>query len=151
MCKIDSDPIGCHHKKLWLFMEKLSESKIPNSLLDEGVSCNEFQALHLSKIGFLAWHVDEEEFGDIPWSHVLFIFLSNLFGTAKDSRMTAIYFWYSALSSAIVLVFLILVINSWSLLMDLEIVQNVYFYKEWMYRNKKRIIIKRWRWQKGRV
>jgi len=35
-------------------------TQIADTLLNKGVSCDEFKALHLSKVGFLATHVDEQ-------------------------------------------------------------------------------------------
>jgi hypothetical protein len=51
----------------------------------------------LSKISFLARHVDEEQLSDISQSQIFLIFLHNANDTAKDSLMTAISFWYYAL------------------------------------------------------
>lgn len=114
--QINSDTVGGHHEELGLLVEKLGESQVADSLLDEGAASDQLETLHLAEVGFLAGHVDKEEFGDISGSHVLFIFLNHLTNTAKLYLMTAIYFWYSARSSAMVLQFLIRVMNSWSLL-----------------------------------
>jgi hypothetical protein len=67
----------------------------------------------LSEVGFLSGHVDEEELGDVARAEGLFVFLGYEKVTAKDSLMADIYFWYSARYSAIVLVFLMMVMNSW--------------------------------------
>jgi hypothetical protein len=67
----------------------------------------------LSEIGLLSGHVDEEEFGDVAGAEGFFVFLGYERVTAKDSLMAAIYFWYSARYSAMVLVFLMMVMNSW--------------------------------------
>ena len=80
------------------------------------MGCDEFEALHLPEIGLLARHVDEEQLGNISGAEGLLVFLDGGRLTAKDSRIAAISFWYSALSSAWVLQFRILVINSWSLI-----------------------------------
>lgn len=91
-------------------------TKVADAFLDERVSSDELEALHLAEVGLLAGHVDEQQFGDIPWSQSFLIFLAKDGHTAKDSRMAAISFWYSARSSACVLQLRILVMNSWSLI-----------------------------------
>ena len=115
--QVDPDTVGGHHEEFGLLVEELGEAQVADSLLDEGAPSDELEALHLAEVGFLAGHVDKEELGDVPGSHVLFIFLSGQRSTAKLYRMTAISFWYSARSSAMVLQFRIRVTNSWSLLM----------------------------------
>jgi hypothetical protein len=89
----------------------LGEPQVANSFFDEGVAGDQLEALHLPEVGLLARHIDEEELGDIPGSHEFFVFLGKAIGTTKDSLMTAIYFWYSARSSARVLVFRMQVMN----------------------------------------
>ena len=90
--QINSDTVSGHHKELGFLVEELSESQVADSLLDESATGDELEALHLTKVGFLAGHVDEEEFGDVSGSHALFIFLSQKIYTAKLYLMTAIYF-----------------------------------------------------------
>ena len=114
--EVDPDAVGGHHEEFGLLVEELGESEVADALLDEGVAGDELEALHLAEVGLLARHVDEEQLGDIAGTHALLIFLSRLMGTAKLSRMTAISFWYSARSSAMVLQLRMRVKNSSSLL-----------------------------------
>ena len=116
MIEVNSNTICGHHQQLWLFVEELSQSQIADSLLYQSGASDEFETLHLTEICLLTRHVDEEQLRHVSWSHSLLVFLGYKTATAKDSRMTAISFWYYARSSAIVFVFLILVTNSCSLL-----------------------------------
>jgi hypothetical protein len=75
-------------------------TEISNAFFDEGVRSDEFKALHLSEIGLLSGHIDEEQLGNIARSQGLLVFLNQLGVTAKLSRIAAISFWYSARSSA---------------------------------------------------
>jgi hypothetical protein len=78
-------------------MEQLSETQLSNALLNRRGSRNKSETLHLAKVRFLPRHVNKEQFGDIAKSEIFLIFLNNRKGTAKDSLMTAISFWYYAL------------------------------------------------------
>lgn len=42
-----------------------SLTQITNTLFDKRISGDKFETLHLSEVGFLTWHVDEEQLGDI--------------------------------------------------------------------------------------
>jgi hypothetical protein len=122
--EIDSDPIGGHHEQFRFLVEELGETEVADSLLDESVAGHQREALHLPEVGLLTRHVDEEQLGDVAGAGVLFVFLGEQMGTAKDSRMTAIYFWYSARYYACVRVRRMHVMNSWSLL----IIRFIYRY-----------------------
>jgi hypothetical protein len=91
-------------------------TEIADAFFNERVGSDELEAFHLSEVGLLARHVDEEQFCDVAGTQSLFVFLDPEKGTEKDYRMAAISFWYSARSSAWVLQLRILVINSWSLI-----------------------------------
>ena len=78
-------------------MEELREAQVADALLDERVAGDQLQALHLAEVGLLARHVDEEQLRHVPRTQGFFVFLYDRDkGTAKDYRMVAISFWYSA-------------------------------------------------------
>lgn len=96
-------------------MEELREAEVADALLDERGTRDELEALHLPEVGLLPRHVDEEQLGHVARPQRFLVLLrDDDMRTAKDSRMAAISFWYSARSSAWVLVFLIRVMNSCS-------------------------------------
>ena len=66
----------------------------------------------MTEVGLLSRHVDKEELRHVAWPEALLVFLGEMGTTEKDSRIAAIYFWYSARYSAWVLQFRILVMNS---------------------------------------
>jgi hypothetical protein len=93
--EVNADTVGGHHEELGLLVEELGEAQIADTLFDEGAAGDELETLHLAEVGLLSRHVDEEELGHIAGSECLFVFLRHKSKcTAKDSRMTAISFWY---------------------------------------------------------